>query len=63
MRPITTESPGFKSDPTGNDKVHCAVFVIDSTTLEVLSTKIVEKMKGLRGVMNQKGRFQRYENI
>ncbi|XP_060559569.1 interferon-induced protein 44-like [Ruditapes philippinarum] len=54
-RPITPESPGFKSDPTGNDKVHCAVFVIDSTTLEVLSTKIVEKMKGLRGVMNQKG--------
>ncbi|XP_060596265.1 interferon-induced protein 44-like [Ruditapes philippinarum] len=54
-KPITPESSGFKSDPTGNDQVHCSVFVVDSTTLEVLSTKIVEKMKGLRGLMNQKG--------
>ncbi|XP_045166459.2 interferon-induced protein 44-like [Mercenaria mercenaria] len=52
--PISPKSPGFKSDPSTNDVVHCAVFVLDSTTLEVLSTKLVEKMKGLRGLMNQK---------
>ncbi|XP_053383601.1 interferon-induced protein 44-like isoform X3 [Mercenaria mercenaria] len=52
--PISPASPGFKSDPSTNDIVHCAVFVLDSTTLEVLSSKVVEKMKGLRGLMNQK---------
>ncbi|XP_053383550.1 interferon-induced protein 44-like [Mercenaria mercenaria] len=52
--PISPKYPGFKSDPSTNDIVHCAVFVLDSTTLEVLSSKVVEKMKGLRGLMNQK---------
>ncbi|XP_053383599.1 interferon-induced protein 44-like isoform X2 [Mercenaria mercenaria] len=52
--PISPKSPGFKSDPSTNDIVHCAVFVLDSTTLEVLSSKVVEKMKGLRELMNQK---------
>ncbi|XP_060596285.1 interferon-induced protein 44-like [Ruditapes philippinarum] len=38
-RPITPESPGFKSDPTGNDKVHCAVFVIDSNNIRGVVNK------------------------
>lgn len=53
--PINSKTAGFKSDPSNNDRIHCTVFVLDSTTLDVLSTKIVEKMKGFRGLMNDKG--------
>ncbi|XP_053391221.1 uncharacterized protein LOC123563585 isoform X3 [Mercenaria mercenaria] len=52
---ISPKTPGFKASPTTNDVIHCAVFVLDATTLEVLSTKIIEKMKGFQNLMNQKG--------
>ncbi|XP_060585696.1 interferon-induced protein 44-like [Ruditapes philippinarum] len=52
---ITPKTPGFKVNPTDNDVIHCAVFVLDATTLEVLSSKIIEKMKGFQNLMNQKG--------
>ncbi|XP_060585145.1 interferon-induced protein 44-like [Ruditapes philippinarum] len=52
---ITPKTPGFKANPTDNDVIHCAVFVLDATTLEVLSSKIIEKMKGFQNLMNQKG--------
>jgi hypothetical protein len=53
---ITPKTPGFKANPTDNDVIHCAVFVLDATTLEVLSSKIIEKMKGFQNLMNQKGK-------
>ncbi|XP_053376735.1 interferon-induced protein 44-like [Mercenaria mercenaria] len=53
--PISEDTDGFVRNPTPNDKVHCVVFVMDSTTLEVLPTKIIQKMKSFQSLMNQKG--------
>ncbi|XP_053379816.1 interferon-induced protein 44-like [Mercenaria mercenaria] len=52
--PITPKTQGFKTQPSTQDTVHCAVFVIDATTLDVLSTKVMEKMKGFQNLMNQR---------
>ncbi|XP_045161344.2 interferon-induced protein 44-like [Mercenaria mercenaria] len=52
---INPKTPGFKVNPSANDVIHCAVFVLDATTLEVMSSKIIEKMKGFQDLMNQKG--------
>ncbi|XP_053388647.1 interferon-induced protein 44-like [Mercenaria mercenaria] len=52
--PITPKVQGFKTHPTTEDTVHCAVFVIDATTLDVLSTKVMEKIKGFQNLMNQR---------
>jgi hypothetical protein len=35
--------------------ITCAVFVLDATTLEVMSAKITEKMKSFQTLMNQRG--------
>ncbi|XP_053391224.1 interferon-induced protein 44-like [Mercenaria mercenaria] len=53
--PISQETDGFIAKPTLEDKVHCVVFVLDSTTLEVTPTKIIQKMKSFQTLMNQKG--------
>ncbi|XP_053376755.1 interferon-induced protein 44-like [Mercenaria mercenaria] len=53
--PISQETDGFIAKPTLEDKVHCVVFVMDSTTLEVTPTKIIQKMKSFQTLMNQKG--------
>ncbi|XP_060584187.1 interferon-induced protein 44-like [Ruditapes philippinarum] len=53
--PISTDHDGYISKPTLEDKVHCVVFVLDSTTLEVLPAKILQKMKSFQTLMNQKG--------
>ncbi|XP_053399729.1 interferon-induced protein 44-like [Mercenaria mercenaria] len=53
--PISQETEGFIVKPTLEDKVHCVVFVLDSTTLEVTPTKIIQKMKSFQTFMNQKG--------
>lgn len=53
--PISPKIPGFKPNPTANDQIHCVVFVLDSTTLEVISPKLVEKIKRFQLLMNEKG--------
>jgi hypothetical protein len=53
--PISTDHDGYISKPTLEDKMHCVVFVLDSTTLEVLPAKILQKMKSFQTLMNQKG--------
>ncbi|XP_053376723.1 interferon-induced protein 44-like [Mercenaria mercenaria] len=54
-KPINPKSQGFKANPSPDDMTTCAVFVLDATTLEVLSTKLIEKMKSFQTLMNQKG--------
>ncbi|XP_053376730.1 interferon-induced protein 44-like [Mercenaria mercenaria] len=54
-KPINPKSQGFKANPTPDDMVTCAVFVLDATTLEVVSSKLIEKMKSFQTLMNQKG--------
>ncbi|XP_060601919.1 interferon-induced protein 44-like [Ruditapes philippinarum] len=51
---ITPKTPGFNASPTANDIIHCAVFVLDASTLEILTPKIIEKMKAFQRIMNQK---------
>ncbi|KAL4224202.1 Interferon induced protein 44 [Mactra antiquata] len=53
--PITPNTNGFISKPTLEEKIHCVVFVLDSTTVEVLPDKIIQKMKSFQTLMNQKG--------
>ncbi|XP_045161383.1 interferon-induced protein 44-like [Mercenaria mercenaria] len=53
--PISAETDGFVDKPTLEDKVHCVVFVMDSTTLEVTPAKIIQKIKSFQTLMNQKG--------
>ncbi|XP_060566680.1 interferon-induced protein 44-like [Ruditapes philippinarum] len=52
---ITPKTPGFIACPTADDVIHCAVFVLDASTLEILTSKIIEKMKAFQNIMNQKG--------
>ncbi|XP_060600190.1 interferon-induced protein 44-like, partial [Ruditapes philippinarum] len=54
-KPITPKSHGFKANPKPDDMITCAVFVLDATTLEVMSAKITEKMKSFQTLMNQRG--------
>ncbi|XP_060601907.1 interferon-induced protein 44-like isoform X2 [Ruditapes philippinarum] len=51
---ITLKAPGFNANPTANDVIHCAVFVLDATTLEILTPKIIEKIKAFQRIMHQK---------
>jgi hypothetical protein len=53
--PISADHDGYISKPTLEDKVHCAVFVLDSTTLDVLPAKILQKMKSFQTLMKKKG--------
>lgn len=53
--PIKPDSMGFISKPTVDDKVHCVVFVVDGTTLDVLSEKILQKIKSFQAIIIQKG--------
>ncbi|XP_045159993.2 interferon-induced protein 44-like [Mercenaria mercenaria] len=42
---ISSRTRGFIHRPTANDRVHCVVFVLDATTMDVLSTDLLENMK------------------
>jgi hypothetical protein len=55
--PITPDIDGFIPHPGPDDKVHCVVFVVDATTLEVLPSKILQKLKSFQTLMNQKGKY------
>lgn len=43
--------------------IQCAVFVLDATTLEVLSTKLLEKIKSFQTLMNQKGKLLAFVKV
>ena len=40
--------PGYKDQPTENDRIHCVVFVISATTLGVMDEKVKGKLREIR---------------
>uniref|UniRef100_A0ABM5G8G0 Uncharacterized protein isoform X4 n=1 Tax=Pogona vitticeps TaxID=103695 RepID=A0ABM5G8G0_9SAUR len=42
------DTPGYIVSPSLKDKIHCVVFVIDGSKLEILSEKVEQKLKTLR---------------
>ncbi|XP_071161983.1 interferon-induced protein 44-like [Mytilus edulis] len=53
--PLSTDIPGFVASPHLSEKIHCVVFVIDGSTVDVIPEKVIEKMKTLQSRMNQRG--------
>ncbi|XP_071162518.1 interferon-induced protein 44-like [Mytilus edulis] len=53
--PVTPDTAGFVAKPQFADKIHCVVFVIDGSTVDVMPEKVIEKMKGFQIHMNQRG--------
>ncbi|KAL3875171.1 hypothetical protein ACJMK2_038099 [Sinanodonta woodiana] len=53
--PITTDIPGFINRPELNDKVHCVVFVLDGSTVDVIPQSVFDKMKQVQIRMNKIG--------
>ncbi|XP_053373899.1 interferon-induced protein 44-like [Mercenaria mercenaria] len=53
--PLTPKTESFKNEPTIRDMIHCVVFVLDATTLDVLSSDVLEKMKNFQTLMNERG--------
>ncbi|KAL3875301.1 hypothetical protein ACJMK2_038221 [Sinanodonta woodiana] len=51
--PITTDIPGFINRPELNDKVHCVVFVLDGSTVDVIPQSVFDKMKQVQIRMNK----------
>ncbi|XP_062574898.1 interferon-induced protein 44-like [Saccostrea cucullata] len=53
--PLTPDTPGFIKAPKLKDQIHCVAFVIDASTVDVMSEKILEKIRNLQTPMNQRG--------
>ncbi|XP_076099874.1 interferon-induced protein 44-like isoform X3 [Mytilus galloprovincialis] len=53
--PLSPNTPGFIKNPLLSEKIHCAVFVIDGTTIDVMVENITEKMNKFKKCMNQRG--------
>lgn len=56
MVPFISENPKFINNPNLENKIHCVAFVIDSSSVEVMSDSILGKMKDLQVRMNQRGK-------
>ena len=53
---INPDIHGFKRTPTLDDKIHCVCFVIDGSTVNVLSEKMLERIKAIKSKIHQKGK-------
>ncbi|XDV27682.1 hypothetical protein PO909_031179 [Leuciscus waleckii] len=53
--PIQPDSPHFHKSPGLKDKIHCVVYVIDSSKVKLLSDKMIEKFVVFRRKTNQLG--------
>ncbi|KAL3875159.1 hypothetical protein ACJMK2_038087, partial [Sinanodonta woodiana] len=53
--PITTDIPGFIDRPELKDRIHCVVFVLDGSTVDVFSQTILNKIKQVQIRMNKTG--------
>ncbi|XP_060581092.1 interferon-induced protein 44-like isoform X2 [Ruditapes philippinarum] len=50
---VTPKDDQFETGPT-QDRIHCVVIVLDATTLDVVSDKIIEKIKKFQRLMNER---------
>nr|XP_022339418.1 interferon-induced protein 44-like isoform X2 [Crassostrea virginica] len=53
--PLSPDVPAFIKSPKLRDQIHCVTFVLDATTVDVISEKILEKIRKLQVSMNQRG--------
>jgi len=53
--PVTSDTAGLVASPQLSDQIHCVVFVIDGSTVDVMPEKVIENIKTLQSRMNQKG--------
>lgn len=54
--PIQPDSPHFHKSPGLKDKIHCVVYVIDISKVNLLSEKMVDKFAVFRRKTNQLGK-------
>ncbi|XP_053373902.1 interferon-induced protein 44-like [Mercenaria mercenaria] len=52
--PLTPKAEDSDEVPARDNRIHCVVFVLDATTLDVVSSQVVEKMKNFQHLMNQR---------
>ncbi|CAC5394346.1 unnamed protein product [Mytilus coruscus] len=50
--PLSTDIPHI------SEKIHCVVFVIDGSTVDVIQEKVIERIKTLQSRMNQRGHYK-----
>ncbi|XP_046565381.1 interferon-induced protein 44-like isoform X5 [Haliotis rubra] len=53
--PIRPDIPGYKKNPTLNDRIHCIAFVVDSTAIDVFPDKILQTFKAVQHRVNVQG--------
>nr|XP_034306896.1 interferon-induced protein 44 [Crassostrea gigas] len=51
----STKAPGFVKEPTVKDRMHVVVFVLDGSTLDVLSEGVVSKLKDFKSLVVDRG--------
>ncbi|XP_069123068.1 interferon-induced protein 44-like [Argopecten irradians] len=52
---LSPDAIGYVKHPKLSDKIHCVVFVLDGSTVDVLSEKVLERIKSMQIRMNQRG--------
>ncbi|XP_069125502.1 interferon-induced protein 44-like [Argopecten irradians] len=52
--PLSPEVMGFVKGPGLGDRIHCVAFVVDSSTVDVISEKVLERIKNMQTKMNQR---------
>ncbi|XP_060083036.1 interferon-induced protein 44-like [Ylistrum balloti] len=53
--PLTPDTIGFVKNPKLADRIHCVVFVLDGSTVDVTPDKVMERIKSMQMRMNQRG--------
>ncbi|CAG2189894.1 unnamed protein product [Mytilus edulis] len=48
--PVSTDTLGFVASPHLSEKIHCVVFVLDGSTVDVMAEKVIERLKTYRCV-------------
>ncbi|KAJ8313253.1 hypothetical protein KUTeg_009170 [Tegillarca granosa] len=54
IAPFSEEVPGFIHNPKLHEKMHCVVFVIDGSSVDVMPEKTLEKIKEIQSRIYQK---------
>ncbi|XP_019922004.3 interferon-induced protein 44 [Magallana gigas] len=52
---LSSDIPGFIKAPKLKDRIHCVAFVLDASSVDVMSEKMLEKIRELQTAMNQRG--------
>ncbi|XP_071079877.1 interferon-induced protein 44-like [Haliotis cracherodii] len=53
--PVRPDVPGYKKNPTLDDRIHCIAFVVDSTAIDVFPDKILQTFKAVQHRVNVQG--------